>query len=81
MKSFPLTPRQKKYLKDRRLEKKFTKQLNYLLKNPFHSSLNLELIEPKNKGLYSFRLDRQYRVIFVFVKGDIEVITITNHYR
>ncbi|MEK7527464.1 MAG: type II toxin-antitoxin system RelE/ParE family toxin [Patescibacteria group bacterium] len=81
MNSLSLTPRQDKYLKDRRLEKKFIKQLNFLLENPFHPSLNLELLEPKEKGLYSFRLDRQYRVIFIFTKGDIEVITITNHYR
>jgi plasmid maintenance system killer protein len=81
MESLPLTPRQQRYLKDKGLEKKFVKQLSFLLKNSLHFSLNLELLEPKTKGLYSFRLDRQYRVIFIFTKGDIEVITITNHYR
>jgi plasmid maintenance system killer protein len=50
--------------------------------NPFHPSLNMELLEPKHRLIYSFRLDRKYRVIFVYVETEtVEVIAITNHYK
>jgi len=32
--------------------------------------------------IYSFRLDRKYRAIFIYVDTDtIEIIAFTNHYR
>lgn len=76
-----LTKDQKKYLSDHNLVKKFEKQYQQFLKNPYHPSLNLEILEPKNKGFYSFRLDRKYRVIFIFnLDQSIEILSITNHY-
>jgi Txe/YoeB family toxin of Txe-Axe toxin-antitoxin module len=76
-----LTKDQKKYLSDHNLVKKFEKQYQQFLKNPYHPSLNLEILEPKNKGFYSFKLDRKYRVIFIFnLDQSIEILSITNHY-
>lgn len=73
---------QKKYLSDHNLVKKFEKQYQQFLKNPRHPSLNLEILEPKKRGIYSFRLDKKYRVIFIFnTSQDIEILTITNHYK
>ena len=73
---------QKKYLKDHNLIVKFEKQYQQFLKNPRHPSLNLEILEPKNRGIYSFRLDRKYRVIFIFNNNqEIEILTITNRYK
>lgn len=65
------------------LKRKFEKQIVYLKENPKYPSLNLELLEPKSRRLYSIRIDRQYRAILKFLpdKETIEIVLITNHYR
>jgi len=71
------------YLKKRGLAKKFEKQLKILEINPRHPSLNVELLEPKKRGIYSFRVDRKYRALFIY-RDDVESIEIllaTDHYR
>jgi Txe/YoeB family toxin of Txe-Axe toxin-antitoxin module len=76
-----LTKDQRMYLSDHSLVKKFERQYQQLLKNPQHPSLNLEILEPRSKGFHSFRLDRKYRVIFIFdCNQEIEILAITNHY-
>lgn len=77
-----LSSKQIKYLKEHRLFLKFEKQYNLLINNPRHPSLNIELLEPKDLGLYSFRLDQKYRVIFILNPdiNNIEIISVTNHY-
>ena len=81
MNILPLTPRQKKYLQIHNLTAKYNKQVTVLSANIHHPGLNLELLEPKDKGIYSFRLDLHYRVLFIFSSPEIiEIITFTNHY-
>ena len=81
MNILPLTPRQKKYLQIHNLTVKYNKQITILLTNIHHPGLNLELLEPRDKGIYSFRLDIHYRVLFIFQSPEIiEIITFTNHY-
>ncbi len=65
------------------LSKKFKKQLLLLARDFYHPGLNCELLEPKKMGLYSFRLDRKFRAIFIFREKEklIEVLNITIHYR
>lgn len=72
-----------KKLKRYRLVDKFEKQLAFLKKDLYHPGLNCELLEPKKMGLYSFRLDRKFRALFIFrEKGKIiEILNITVHYR
>lgn len=78
----PLTSKQNRYLHDHDLIKKYTKQVNIFLSNVHHPSLNLELLEPRDKGIYSFRLDIHFRVLFVFHSSEVaEIIVITNHYK
>ena len=81
MKILQLTFRQKKYLKKRNLTKKFNKQKNFLLQNPQHPSLNLELLQPKSESIYSFRIDKQYRALFIVFNNKVEIIDINNHYK
>lgn len=70
------------YLKKHNLTKKYKNTKNLFEKNPFYSSLNTELLEPKDRLIYSFRLDKKYRAIFIYVqKNTIEIIAITNHYK
>jgi len=60
-------------------ELKKTKEL--FEKNPFHSSLNKEILEPKHLKIYSFKIDKKYRAIFIYVDEKVETISITNHYK
>lgn len=77
-----LNKEQRKYLSEHNLVHKFEKQYQQLLKNPRHPGLNLEILEPKNRGIYSFRLDKKYRVICIFdCNQEVEILTITNHYK
>lgn len=78
----PLNEKAIKKLRKHTLEEKFNKQVKLLSENPRHPSLNTELMEPKQYGVYSFRIDRKYRVIFIY-RADvqaIEVLNITLHY-
>ena len=71
-----------KYLKKHNLEKKYKKAKSLFEKDPFYPSLNTEILEPKEKLIYSFRLDKKYRAIFIYVDTNlIEIIAITNHYK
>ncbi|OGG34869.1 hypothetical protein A2363_00315 [Candidatus Gottesmanbacteria bacterium RIFOXYB1_FULL_47_11] len=65
------------------LRKKFAKQCILFIHNPKHPSLHVELMEPHNLGIYSFRIDRKYRAVFIFRETDyaIEILTVTLHYQ
>jgi len=72
----------KDYIRSHGLFKKWGKAKNLFEQNPFHPSLNTELLEPKNRLIYSFRIDLKYRALFICLPGDkIEIIAITKHYR
>jgi Txe/YoeB family toxin of Txe-Axe toxin-antitoxin module len=70
-----------KYLKKHQLEKKFLKAKELFEQDINHPSLNVELLEPKYLKVYSFRIDKKYRAIFVVVGDEVEIITVTNHYK
>jgi Txe/YoeB family toxin of Txe-Axe toxin-antitoxin module len=70
------------YAKDHNIFFKFKKALKYLAIDIRHPSLNTELLNPKHRGIYSFRVDKKYRGMFFFnKKGEIEVFALTNHYK
>ena len=82
MRVSPLNPDSNKYLTKHGLHKKFHKQLDLFLNDPKYPSLNTERLEPKQYKLYSFRIDRKYRVVFLFSEPDlIEVVEINDHYQ
>ncbi len=58
----------------------FQKQLLMFMVNPRHPGLRTEKLEPKNVGLYSFRIDRKFRAIFRIRDGQAEIISISHHY-
>lgn len=72
-----------KYLGKRGLLKKYWKQVKLLSENPRHPSLNVELMEPKGEGVYSFRIDRKYRAIFVIIPEEnaIKIFDTNDHYQ
>ena len=70
------------YLNKHALVKKYQKSKKLFEHDPFYPSLNTELLEPKDRLIYSFRLDKKYRAIFIYIdSSEIEIIAITNHYR
>ena len=70
------------YIEKRGLAKKFEKQKKLFEQNPFHPSLETELLEPKYMRIWSFRLDKKYRAIFIFRDMDqIEILDVNNHYQ
>jgi Txe/YoeB family toxin of Txe-Axe toxin-antitoxin module len=78
----PLRDDLEDYLKKHALEKKYKKAKKLFEDDPFYPSLNTELLEPKDRLIYSFRLDRKYRAIFIYVATNtVEIIAITNHYK
>ena len=81
MKLLPLTGELEEYIKTRDLERKWRKAKKLFEQNRSHPSLNTELLEPKARGIYSFRLDRKYRVLFFFTPYGAAVFDINNHYK
>ena len=70
------------YLKKRNLERKFIKQLTLLKIDVSYPSLEVELLEPKSLKIWSFRLDKKYRAVFIFRGSNvIEVLDVNNHYK
>jgi toxin HigB-1 len=81
MEIVPLRTDLEKILKKHYLVRKFTKQKKLFENNPRHPSLNTEKLSPKNLNIYSFRLDKKWRVIFIILPdGRAEVIDINPHY-
>ena len=59
---------------------KAEKQEKIFRKNPLHTSLHTEKLEPKNKELWSIRIDRSYRIIFRFIGGNtVLFLTVGSH--
>lgn len=82
MRILPLKKRLVDYLKTHGIKKRFEKQKHLFENNPFHPSLNTEILEPKHLRIYSFRFTRKYRAIFIY-RGNstIEIIDINDHYQ
>lgn len=81
-KILPINPKISKLVKKYSLEEKIEKQLKLLSENPRHPSLHLELLQPKQIGIYSFRIGNKFRALFIFRpdKNSIEILNITVHY-
>ncbi len=58
------------------IQKKAEKQEKLFRQNPFHPSLHTEKLVPRGRQVWSFRIDRKYRIIFRFVEGN-KVIFLT----
>lgn len=82
-KILPVDPDILVYLKRHNLAKKFNKQIALLENNLSYPSLHVERLEPKARGIYSFRVDIKYRALFIF-RDDlraIEILAATKHYK
>ena len=72
----------KEYIQRHGISRKWEKAKRLFENNPSHPSLNTELLEPKHRLIYSFRIDKKYRGLFICLHEDkVEVIAVTKHYR
>jgi len=55
------------YIKKRGLSKKWEKAKRLFENDPSHPSLNTELLEPRHRLIYSFRIDKKYGSSYEFV--------------
>jgi len=60
-------------------QKKFANLILTLQKNPFHPSLHTKTLSGSLSGLYSFRITRDWRVIFQFVNTDTIKLLLVGH--
>jgi len=64
------------------LERKFVKQKLLFEQNYRYPSLHTEKIEPKHLNIYSFRIDRKWRAVFIVTeKNEAEIVDINPHYK
>lgn len=81
MRVLPIHPDIITYVLARNLYSRFIKQLALFVENEHHPSLHVELLEPKRMGIYSMRINKKYRVLFIYVApGVVELIDANNHY-
>ena len=52
------------------IQKKAEKQEKFFKENLSYPSLQIEKLEPKNKEIWSFRVDKSYRIFFRFLGKD-----------
>jgi len=83
VKILPIASRVQKLVDRHNVRRKFEKQLDFLRQDLRHPSLNDELLEPKWRGLHSFRIDRKYRATYFKYEDadEIEILDITVHYQ
>lgn len=81
MKIKPLRNDLIEFLQSHKLTKKWQKAVYLFESSIRHPSLHSEILEPKWRGIYSFRIDKQYRALFFIREGEAEMFQITKHYR
>jgi mRNA-degrading endonuclease RelE of RelBE toxin-antitoxin system len=63
-----------------RMQEKAKKQEKIFKDNPFYPSLHTEKLHPRSASVWSFRVDRSYRIIFrVLDKNKVIFIAIGPH--
>ena len=71
----------KKYIQKHGLSKKWERVKALFEHDPSNPSLKTELLEPKHRLIYSFRIDLKYRALFICLPDNkTEIIAITRHY-
>ncbi|OGI60867.1 hypothetical protein A2641_01840 [Candidatus Nomurabacteria bacterium RIFCSPHIGHO2_01_FULL_37_25] len=76
-----VTPKVERYIVLHGLQSKWKKCEALFIENPKHPSLHTELLEPKYEMIFSFRLDRKYRALFMIKNSVAFVFRVTNHYQ
>ena len=63
-----------------KIQIKAAKKTDLFKKNPFHPSLRVEKLHPKKFNVWSFRIDKDYRIVFKFVEKDLVEFMFVGHH-
>ena len=63
-----------------KIQIKAAKKTDLFKKNPFHPSLRVEKLHPKKFSVWSFRVDKNYRIVFKFVEKDLVEFMFIDHH-
>ena len=65
------------------LKQDFDEIVKILKKNPYSRERNMELMKPKNKQIYSMRINIQHRVVYTIHKQDkiVKIWSAWSHYQ
>ena len=65
------------------LKNDFDEIVEILKKNPYSRERNMELMKPKNKQIYSMRINIQHRVVYTIHKEDkvVKIWSAWSHYQ
>ena len=63
-----------------KIQMKAVKKADLFKKNPFHPSLRVEKLHPKKFNVWSFRIDKDYRIVFKFVEKDLVEFMFVGHH-
>ena len=70
-----------RYINSHGLSKKWQKAVLLFESDIRHPSLHTELLEPREEMVFSFRIDRKYRALFMVKNNIAYVFRVTNHYK
>ncbi len=62
------------------LASQIQKQIEFFLQNPKHPSLRTKKLRPLRDQLYSFRINKQFRIIFTYQEKIPILLYISKHY-
>lgn len=60
-------------------QKLLAKKISWLTKNPFDTRLHTKQLSSPLEGIYSFRISRDYRVLFRFIDPENIFLLATKH--
>jgi mRNA-degrading endonuclease RelE of RelBE toxin-antitoxin system len=64
----------------KKIQRKATEKTQLFQTNPFHPSLRVEKLHPKQFNVWSFRIDIHYRIVFKFIEGDKAAFLFIGHH-
>lgn len=63
-----------------KIQLKAAKKSDLFKNNPFHPSLRVEKLHPKKFNVWSFRIDKDHRIVFKFVEKNLVEFMFVGHH-
>ncbi|MGH7597793.1 MAG: type II toxin-antitoxin system RelE/ParE family toxin [bacterium] len=65
---------------DKKIQRKAAQKTELFKQNPFNPILRTEKLHPKTHGVWSFRVDLDYRIVFKFTEKDVAEFRFIGHH-
>lgn len=63
------------------IKRKAERRLNLFKKNPFHPPLHTHKLNPRHLNVWTFYIDRDYRIIFKFKNAKTTIFVYAGHHK